>query len=106
MIMNTPTPPAAHPPRQECDFEGRPVQTSNATNAASPPSVMAGSPEGQCHLAFTGLDKTGHDLRTLRVTAHFGVDSVHKVGKVTSPIKASLEEPYRTLSLHLSLIHI
>lgn len=43
----------------------------------------------QCHLVFTGLDRTGVDLRSLTVTAHFGVDSIHKVEKVAGPIQAS-----------------
>lgn len=72
-------------PNQECDFEGRPSPTPKSPNERVPQIV--GATERQCHLVFTGLDKTGHDLRSLRVTAHFGVDAVHKVGKVTMPIQ-------------------
>ena len=65
------------------------------------------SPDGQCHMVFTGLEKTGHDFRSLRVTAQFGVDSVHKVGKVTGPIKASLEQtPDRPKLPVLTVLHL
>ncbi|CAM9413302.1 unnamed protein product, partial [Hapterophycus canaliculatus] len=72
------------PSRKECDFEGKPNLKGDAPSTQAPISV---SSDRQCHLVFTGLNKTGQDLQSLRVTAHFGVDSVHKVGKVTSPIQ-------------------
>lgn len=65
---------------QECDFEGRPV----LTNTSGP---VPTAPSSQCYLLFTGLEHTGHHLGSLRVTAHFGVDAVHKVGKVTLPVQ-------------------
>ncbi|CAB1097009.1 unnamed protein product [Ectocarpus sp. CCAP 1310/34] len=72
------------PSRNECDFEGRPTPPTDPTSGQPP---IPSSTDRQCHLVFTGLNNTGQDLRSLRVTAHFGVDSVHKVGKVTSPIQ-------------------
>lgn len=50
-------------------------------------SFATPNPASQCHLTFTGLDRTGHDLRNLRIKAHFGVDAVHKVAKHTSPLQ-------------------
>lgn len=87
--------------RQECDFEGFPSPTPN------PLSSRLSFPDGQCHIAFTGLERTGHDLSSLRVTAHFGVDSIHKVGEGTGPVKASLIErsdPQITMALHVFLL--
>ena len=89
--------------RQECDFEGRPTPTLSSRSSASP------FPDDQCHMIFTGLKDTGHDLCSLRVTAHFGVDSVHKVGEGTGPIKASLkhlQEPSIVMVLHFVLYNI
>ncbi|CAM9475560.1 unnamed protein product [Ectocarpus fasciculatus] len=72
------------PSRNECDFEGRPTPPADPKSGQPP---IPSSSDRQCHLVFTGLNNTGQDLRSLRVTAHFGVDSVHKVGKITSPIQ-------------------
>lgn len=73
---------------QECDFEGRPsTPSSPIMGIRSSGNLSAAS--GQCHLVFTGLNRTGLDLRGLTVTVHFGVDSVHKVGKIAGPIQAS-----------------
>lgn len=48
------------------------------------------SPNGRdSHVVFTGLDNTGHDPRGLRVTVLFGVDAVHQIACVTSPIQVS-----------------
>lgn len=47
------------------------------------------SSESQCHLVFTGLERTGHDLRKLTVAAHFGVDTKHKAARTAGPIQAS-----------------
>lgn len=63
---------------------------AEAANSRLPVSA---SSDRQCHLVFTGLENTGQDLQSLRVTAHFGVDAVHKVGKVTSPIQVSFVLP-------------
>lgn len=43
----------------------------------------------QCHLVFTGLEKTGQDLSSLRVTALFGVDCEHQIATMASAIQAS-----------------
>lgn len=60
---------------------------------------MSASSDRQCHLVFTGLENTGQDLQSLRVTAHFGVDAVHKVGKVTSPIQVKRGLLFRQMAV-------
>ncbi|CAN0275173.1 unnamed protein product, partial [Ectocarpus fasciculatus] len=73
---------------QECDLEGRPI----ARIGNSPTPITASSTDRrESHLEFTGLEKTGHDLRGLRVTAIFGVDSVHQIACVTSPIQVGAD---------------
>ncbi|CBJ27774.1 expressed unknown protein [Ectocarpus siliculosus] len=70
--------------RKECDLEGRPI--TRIGNSLTP--ITASSPDvRESHIEFTGLEKTGHDLRGLRVTAIFGVDAVHQIACVTSPIE-------------------
>eukprot|EP00903_Cladosiphon_okamuranus_P011771 g11065.t1 len=76
------------PSRKECDFEGRPSPKSTPGNTPGNTRAPVSMPiDRQCHLVFEGLEKTGQDLSSLRVTAHFGVDAVHKVGKVTNPVQ-------------------
>eukprot|EP00903_Cladosiphon_okamuranus_P017699 g16298.t1 len=71
------------PSRRECDLEGRPFpKTSNGA-----PIAVGPAGDRQCHLVFTGLEETGHDLNSLRVTALFGVDAVHQTATVTSPLQ-------------------
>lgn len=77
---------------QECNFEGRPtpmgMTANNSSSSRGPASVGP-----RCLLRFTGVKHTSQDLRNLLVTVHFGVDSVHKVGKDASAIQASLIPP-------------
>lgn len=80
--------------KQEVDFEGCAASApsammSNRTSGSLSARAAAtlASAANQCHLVFSGLDRTGVDLRSLTVTAHFGVDSVHKVTKVAGPIQ-------------------
>ncbi|CAN0001006.1 unnamed protein product, partial [Pylaiella littoralis] len=70
------------PSRKECDWEGRP--SSTAGQFLAPPESANGR---QCYLVFTGLGHTGHSMDSLRATALFGVDAVHQIGTVTSPIE-------------------
>jgi len=60
---------------QECDFEGRPFRSSSPDH-------------GECYLVFTGLERTGHDLGTLNVTALFGINGTQQIAKATSPLQA------------------
>lgn len=87
---------------QEVDFEGCAASATSALmSGRSSGSLSAraaaslASAANQCHLVFSGLDRTGVDLRSLTVTAHFGVDSVHKVTKVAGPIQASVSCVWR-----------
>ena len=71
---------------QVCDLEGRPFPTARMTvDGRSIASGLAN--DRQCHLVFTGLEDTGYDLNSLRVTALFGVDAVHQTATVTSPLQ-------------------
>ncbi|CAN0564234.1 unnamed protein product, partial [Ectocarpus sp. 12 AP-2014] len=67
--------------RKECDLEGRPI--ARIGNSLTPITVSS-TDVRESHIEFTGLEKTGHDLRGLRVTAIFGVDAVHQIACVTS----------------------
>jgi len=60
---------------QECDFEGRPFRSSSLDH-------------DECYLVFTGLERTGHDLGTLNVTALFGINGTQQTAKATSPLQA------------------
>ena len=69
---------------QEVDFEGRPFRSS----IGGAPTVAAPTEHGECYLVFTGLERTGHDLGSLNVTALFGMDGTNQIATVTSPLQA------------------
>lgn len=73
---------------QDCDFEGRPATPTAPVMSSRSSGNLMGAPN-QCHLIITGLDRTGIDPRNLNVTVHFGIDSVHKMGKAAGPIQVS-----------------
>ncbi len=74
---------------QECDLEGRPFHPAGTAGGGN--SIAAGSTDhGECFLVFTGLERTGHDLDSLIVTALFGVDRVHQVATVTCPLQVRI----------------
>ena len=65
-------------------MEGRPFPSAIGRGAPA----GAGSDLGECYLVFSGLERTGHDLGSLNVTALFGVDRMHQIATVTSPLQA------------------
>ncbi|CAM9662301.1 unnamed protein product [Ectocarpus sp. 12 AP-2014] len=74
--------------RKECDFEGRPLPGGGS---GMTPSSTVSSNGRDTHVVFTGLNNTGHDPRGLRVTVIFGVDAVHQIACVTSPIQVAAD---------------
>ncbi|CAN0011401.1 unnamed protein product [Scytosiphon promiscuus] len=76
--------------RRECDLEGHPFPAATTSSGLDTAITATDNPR-QCHLVFTGLEKTGQDLSSLRVTALFGVDCEHQIATMASAIQIGID---------------